>query len=108
MSHHILGDGHVVVDLPVVHLELEPHEAGQDGGGARLRSDRRRRFLAGLGAYDGEAVACQTQRVRVGSICGKGVGVSDDRISEGSKEMMVREHRKRDGEWEARDTYGTM
>lgn len=37
---HVLGDGHVVVHYAVVHLELEAHEVGQDGGGARLRPDR--------------------------------------------------------------------
>ena len=48
MSHHILSDRHIVVDLPIVHLELEPDEVGQDGGAPRLRFDRDD-TLAGFG-----------------------------------------------------------
>jgi hypothetical protein len=40
MADHVLGDGDLVVDLAVVYKELKPDEAGQDGGGARLRPDR--------------------------------------------------------------------
>jgi hypothetical protein len=42
MPDHVLGDGHVVVYLAVVHLKLEAYEVGQDRGGARLCPDRLR------------------------------------------------------------------
>lgn len=54
MAHHVLGDEHVVVDLAVVDLELEPDEVGQDGRRARLRADGGD-FLAGCRALDREA-----------------------------------------------------
>jgi hypothetical protein len=53
MPDHVLGDGHVVVHLAIVHLELEADEVGQDGGGARLRPDRLE-LLARRGPCDGE------------------------------------------------------
>ena len=31
VAHHILGNGHVIIDFAVVHLELEANEVGQDG-----------------------------------------------------------------------------
>lgn len=31
--HHVLGDRHLVVHDPVVDLEAQAHEVGQDGGG---------------------------------------------------------------------------
>lgn len=62
MAHHLLLDVDVVVYLAVVHLEPEPHEAGQDRGGARLRPDRRGP-LSGLGADDRE-----TARVLAGNL----------------------------------------
>jgi len=31
VAHHLLGNGHVMVDLAIVHLELETNEVGQDG-----------------------------------------------------------------------------
>lgn len=40
VSHHIFGDRHLVVDLAIVHRELETDEAGEDGGGSCLRLDR--------------------------------------------------------------------
>ena len=52
MSDHVLGNCHVVVDLAIVHLELESYEARQNGGGAGLRSNRNE-FLARLGSNDG-------------------------------------------------------
>lgn len=55
MPHHLLRDRHVVVDLPVVHLEVQPDEVGQDGRAARLRFDGRG-ALARFGGFDGEAV----------------------------------------------------
>ena len=54
MPHHLLRDRHIVVYLPVVHLELEPDEVRQDGRAARLRLDGGR-ALAWFGADDGEA-----------------------------------------------------
>lgn len=51
-----------MVDLPVVHLELEPDEVGQYGRGARLRFDWGGP-LAGFGLDDGEAVGGEGGRV---------------------------------------------
>ena len=56
MPHHLLRDRHVIVYLPIVHLELEPDEVGQDGRAARLRFYRGGCALAWFGADDGEAV----------------------------------------------------
>lgn len=39
MSHHILRHRELMIDLAIVHLELEAHEVGQDGRGARMRLD---------------------------------------------------------------------
>ena len=56
MPDHILRDRDIMIDLPVVHLELQPHEVGKDGGSAGLRANRRLP-LAGFGAGDGETAA---------------------------------------------------
>ena len=32
VSNHILSNGHLMVVLSIVHLELETNEIGQDGG----------------------------------------------------------------------------
>jgi hypothetical protein len=32
VAHHLLGNGHVMIDLAVVYLELETNEVGQDCG----------------------------------------------------------------------------
>lgn len=53
MSDHVFRYRDVVVDLAVVHGELEADEAGQDGGGSRLGLDGLGP-LAGLGADDRE------------------------------------------------------
>ena len=50
MAHHILRNSHVVIHLAVVDLEIEPHEAGKNGGGACLCSDGCD-SLAGYRAY---------------------------------------------------------
>lgn len=42
VAHHVLRDSDVVIDLPIVDLELQPHEVRQDGRRARLRLYRRR------------------------------------------------------------------
>lgn len=62
MPHHILRDRYICVNLPVVHLELEPDEVGQNRRAARLRFywDR---TLAGFGGDDGEAVGRNWPRV---------------------------------------------
>ena len=39
MSNHIFCDGHVVVDLAIVYLELETDKVGEDGRGSGLGSD---------------------------------------------------------------------
>jgi hypothetical protein len=51
MPYHILCDGHIMINLPIVDLELQPYEVGQDGRGARLCLDGRR-LLSGSGADD--------------------------------------------------------
>lgn len=55
VAHHLFRDLDVEVVLAVVDLELEAHEAGQDGSSARLRSDGLG-FLAWGGADDGETM----------------------------------------------------
>lgn len=54
VPHHILRDRDVVVHLPVVHLELQPDEVGQDRGRALLRADRHD-FLARRRAHNRES-----------------------------------------------------
>ena len=54
MPHHLLRDRYIGVDLPVVHLEFEPDEVGQNRRAARLRFYRGY-TLAGFGGDDGEA-----------------------------------------------------
>ena len=55
MAHHIFRNRHIIVNLPVMHLELEPDEIGQNGRAACLRLDRWSIF-AGLGGGDWEPV----------------------------------------------------
>ena len=55
MADHVLGNGHVVVDLAVVDLEREADEVGKDGGGACLGADRGR-VLALLNLGESETV----------------------------------------------------
>ena len=62
MPYHLLRDYDIVVNLPIVHLELEPDEIGQDRGAARLRFDWGC-TLAGFGGNDGEAVSRDWLRV---------------------------------------------
>ena len=62
MPHHLLRDRYIGVDLPVVHLELEPDEVGQNCCAARLRFYRVC-TLAGFGGDDGEAVGGDWARV---------------------------------------------
>ena len=62
MPHHLLRDRYIGVNLPVVHLEFEPDEVGQNRRAARLR------FywgcpLAGFGVDDGEAVGKDWARI---------------------------------------------
>lgn len=52
MPYHVLGDGHILVVLAIVYLELQPNEAREYRGRARLCSDRGE-FLAGFGSNDG-------------------------------------------------------
>ena len=40
MPHHILRDRHIMVDLPVIHLELQSYEIRQDGRAACLCFNR--------------------------------------------------------------------
>ena len=62
MPHHLLRDRYIVVNLPVVHLELEPDEVGQNRRAARLRFYRGC-TLAGFGDDDWEAVGRDWSRV---------------------------------------------
>ena len=62
MPHHLLCDRYIGVNLPVVHLELEPDEVGQNRRAARLRFYRGC-TLAGFGGDDGEAVGRDWARV---------------------------------------------
>ena len=62
MPHHLLRDRHIIVDLPVMHLELEPDEIRQDRRAARLRFYRGC-TLAGFGSDDWEAVGGDWLRV---------------------------------------------
>lgn len=55
MPHHLLRDCHIIINLPIMHLELEPDEIGQDRRAPRLRFDGRGP-LAWFGAHDGEPV----------------------------------------------------
>ena len=55
MSHHGLRDCHIVVHLPVMHLELESHEVWQNRCRARLGFDGGCTF-ASFGPDDGEAM----------------------------------------------------
>lgn len=54
MSDHVFGDGHVVIDFPIVDLEFEADEVGKDCGCASHCFDRFDGF-AGLGTDYGEA-----------------------------------------------------
>lgn len=55
MPHHLLRDRHIIVDLPIMHLELEPDEIRQDRRGARLRFYRGC-SLARFGDDDGQTL----------------------------------------------------
>ena len=74
MPNHLLRDRHIIVNLPIVHLELEPDEVGQDRRAAGLRFDGAR-TLAGFRGDDGEAAIRDDQRVSDRLIDG-GVGLS--------------------------------
>ena len=64
VSDHVFSYRHLVVDLAIVHGELEADEAGEDRGGSRLGLDG---FgpLAGLGADDWETVEVKSSFGRV-------------------------------------------
>ena len=62
MPHHLLRDRYIGVNLPIVHLELEPDEVGQNRRAARLRFYRGC-TLAGFRGDDGEAVGRNWARV---------------------------------------------
>lgn len=61
VAHHLLGNGHVMVDLAIVHLELEANKVGQDGGRSRLSPDRRS-FLSWLGPHDREPMQAMSRQ----------------------------------------------
>ena len=62
MPHHLFRDRYIGVNLPVVHLELEPDEVGQNCRAARLRFYRGC-TLARFGGDDGEAVSRDWVRI---------------------------------------------
>ena len=62
MPYHLLRDRYIGVNLPIVHLELEPDEVGQNRRAARLRFNRGC-TLAGFGVDDGEAVGKDWARI---------------------------------------------
>lgn len=79
---HILGDGHVVVNFPIVHLELEAHKVWQYSRRAGLCFNRRH-LLAGFRAHDWETEgvleASRESRKRArayGTMCGPNCIVS--------------------------------
>ena len=53
VADHLLGDGHVVVHLAIVHLKFQPDEVGQNGRRACLCPDRWG-FLPCYGTCDGK------------------------------------------------------
>lgn len=55
MPNHILRDRHVMIDLPIMHLEFQAHKIRQDGCGAGLGFDGGC-ALAWWRSDDGEAV----------------------------------------------------
>ena len=55
MAHHLFRNRHFIINLPVMHLELEPDEVGQDGRAACLRFNGRS-ILAGFWGDDWEPV----------------------------------------------------
>ena len=61
MSHHIFRDGHVVIYLSIVYLELESYEIWQYCRGACLGLDGWC-SLAGLWTNDGKAVVEDVQQ----------------------------------------------
>ena len=56
MPDHILSDRHLIVNLPVMHLELQPDKVREDGGGSRL-CFYGRRALAWYWPDDGESIS---------------------------------------------------
>lgn len=66
MAHHVLRDSYINVVLPIVYLELEAHEVGQDGRGTCLGLNWGNAF-AMLWPYDGEALETSVETTRIGS-----------------------------------------
>ena len=62
VPHHIFRDRYIIIDLPIMHLELEPDEIGQDRRAARLRLYRGC-TLAGFGD-DGETIGTDWVSIR--------------------------------------------
>lgn len=85
MSHHVLGDSHVVVDLAIVYLELETDKVGEDGGRSCLGSDGGD-LLAWLGANDGKAsnLGNKSESSQLGKIVLKSETAKEDERSYGT------------------------
>lgn len=56
MSNHILSNGHLMVVLAVVNLELESNKVGQNRSRSGLRSYGRDLVADGLGPDNGKAI----------------------------------------------------
>jgi len=87
MPNHIFCDGHVVVDLAIVYLELEADKVGEDGRGSGLGPNGRN-LLSCLGTDDRETVTGQlvgSGGISTGSRCcfltGRCVVLVDDIVS---------------------------
>lgn len=88
MSHHILRDRDIVVHLPIMHLELQPHEVRQDRRRALLRPDGNH-LLALCIAHDWKPgllvlVCAENAWVRLWEAYGTMCGPASDWVSEGS------------------------
>jgi hypothetical protein len=67
MSHHIFGDRHIIVDLPIVHLELQPDKVGQYCRRSGLCLYWLG-FLAWSCSDNGEPAGCIRERISTSSI----------------------------------------
>ncbi len=63
MPNHVLCDRHIMVDLPVVDLELQSYKVRQYGSGAGLSLDWRS-FLAWDGTDNWETLESRTESGR--------------------------------------------
>jgi hypothetical protein len=98
VAHHLLGNGHVMVDLAVVHLELKTNEVGQNGCRSRLGPDWRNP-LSWLRPHDGESRQGQLSERFGGRTVGRSGGWEHDVDGIVGREQ---------GSGQTRGSYGTM